>query len=126
MKTVSFYGTCSARSTLVLVSQRITHEYEVKKIRASFANGCFNQVRLEFLVAPDDHAPSSGSPSGVSMLDDYGQVKFVVGNDEDVVMEHSLVVDYGGSFLKVYADNRAYTDEDVVVQMTIEDVERRA
>lgn len=125
MKTVSFFGTCSARSTKVLVSGRITHKYEIKKIRASFAAGCFNNLRLEFMVSADDSAPETGKPGGVSLLADYGQVEFVVGNDEDMVMEHSLVVDYGGSFIKVYADNLGYTDQDISVQITIEDIARR-
>lgn len=124
MKTVSFFGECAARTTKVLVSQPISHPYEVTGIRASFSNGCFNLLRLEVFISNDGDAASSGKPSGTSVLSDYGQVDYVVGNDEQVNMLHNVLVDHGGSWLKVYADNRGYEAQDVSVQITILPLER--
>lgn len=121
MKTVSFYGSCDARSSLVLVSPRITRPYHVIKIHAKFPGGANNLLKLRFYESPDDHAPASGAPSGVSLLADYGQVDYVVGDDDSKRLEHHLVVDTGGSFLKVYAVNDDFYEHDVDVQIMIEE-----
>lgn len=125
MKTVSFYGTCAARSVLTLCSKPITHPYVTRKIRAKFADGCENLMRLEFMIAPDDETPATGKPNGSSLLADYGQVEYVVGNDEVIEMSHDVEVPEGNSFVKVYADNRDYYPHDVLVQIAIESLERR-
>lgn len=125
MKTVSFFGQCAARSTLVLVSQLITHPYFLRRVRSSFSEGCFNLLRLEFFISSDNEAPASGKPSGSSILADYGQVDFVAGNSEVVDMRHEVEVPQGGSYLKIYADNLGYEAQDVNVQMFLELVERK-
>ncbi len=125
MKTVSFYGMCPARSTVVLVSKAITHAYDVKRIRASFRVSADNLLQLEFFVSPDSDAPSSGKPNGLSMLADYGQVAYVVGNDEVCDMQHEVESDSGGSWIKVYANNSDYYEHAVNVQVFIEPIERR-
>lgn len=124
-KTVSFYGTCSSRSELTLVSEPITHPFRVKKIRAKFAGGCENKVRLEFVLAADNDAPVTGRPNGSSLLADYGQVSYLVGNDEVVVLEHEVDSREGNAYVKVYAFNGDWYDHDVLVQITIETLERR-
>lgn len=125
MRTVSFYGQVEARSTVVLCSPRISTGYVVRRMRVSFANGCFNLVKVEVFVSPDDSTPTTGKPSGLSVLDDYGQVPYVVGNAEVVDMFHDQGVDQAGSFLKVYANNTGYQKQDVSVQVEIEPTERR-
>lgn len=125
MKTVSFFGLCPARSTFVLVSQLITHPYLLRRVRASFSEGCYNLLRLEFLISSDDEAPSTGKPSGSSILSDYGQVDFIVGNSEVVDMGHEVEVPQGGSYLKIYADNRGYKAQDISVQMFLAPIERK-
>lgn len=125
LKTVSFYGSCGARSEVTLCSKPITHPYRTKKIRVKFANGCENLMQLQFMIGADDETPASGKPSGSSLLADYGQVEYVVGNDEVVVMSHEVEVPEGNSYIKVYADNGDYYAHDVVVQIAIESLERR-
>lgn len=124
-KTVSFYGTCGARDVLTLVSQPITHPFVTRRVRVKFADGCVNVVKVEVLIAADAEAPASGRPNGTSLLDDYGQVRYVVGNSEVVVLEHEVEVPHGNSYIKVYADNRDYYAHDVLVQVMIDSMERR-
>jgi len=125
MKTVSFYGTCSALSSLVLVSPRIGTPFVLKQIHVRFPVGCENKVLLRFYVAIDDYAPSSGAPSGVSLLSDYGQVDYVVGDGDEKKLENEVEVAEGGAFLKVYAVNKDYYGHDLDVQMYIEPLTRR-
>ena len=125
MKTIAFFGTCEARSTKVLVSLRISRPFRLKGIHAKFPSGCENLVALRFYAANDDEAPSSGAPSGLSMLADYGQVDYVVGDGDTKRMEHEVEIDFGGSYLKVYANNTDFWPHGVDVQMFIEDLEGR-
>ena len=123
MKTVAFYGSCEARSSLVLVSSRISRPYDVHEIHAKFPAGSNNLLKLRLYESPDDQAPTSGAPSGVSMLADYGQVDYVVGDDDFKWVRHHVVIDTGGSYLKVYAVNDDFYEHDVDVQILIgEDV----
>lgn len=125
LKTVSFYGSCAAGSVVTLCSQPITHPFRVKKIRAKFADGCVNAMRVEFILAGDKHAPATGRPNGISILSDYGQVDYVVGNNEVVELQHEVDVREGNTYVKVYADNRDFNAHDVLAQITIDSVERR-
>jgi len=124
-KTVSFFAACEARSEKTLVSQRITTPYVVRRIRASFAMGCENLHQLEFFIGDDSDAPSAGRPGGSNLLQDYGQVRYVAGDGEVVLMEHEVPVLQGNTWLKVYANNTDYYAHDINVQITIETQERR-
>ncbi len=123
MKTVSFYGVCAATATLTLVSRRINQEYKIKEIAASFAPGADNLMTLRFFLAIDDQAPAAGAPSGVSMLQEHGQVDYVTGDDHVKKMKHEIVVKDRGSYLKVYAANADAFEHSVDVQITIDIVE---
>lgn len=125
MKTVSFYGTCTAGSSKVLVSKHIGHPYNVTRIRARFAQGSNNTLKLAFYISPDNDAPATGSPTGVSMLQGYGQVDYVVGNDDTKDMPHNVKQHESGSYLKVYAQNSDGFDHSLDVQITIEELERK-
>ncbi|KKN18855.1 hypothetical protein LCGC14_0951640 [marine sediment metagenome] len=121
MKTVSFHGTCTAGSTKVLVSRHIGHPYEVNRIRARFAQGCNNTLKMAFYISPDKDEPAAGAPTGVSMLQDYGQVDYVVGNDDTKDMQHNVLMSESGSYLKVYAQNSDTFDHSIDAQVTIEE-----
>lgn len=125
LKTISFFGVCLARSEKTLVSAPISRAYKVKKLRASFPDGVNNLMGLEVFLGADSDAPESGKPGGASVLADYGQVSYVTGNDEQVVMEHEVEVEGGNSFVKVYANNTDYHDHSVNVQVTIDTVTGR-
>lgn len=124
MKTVSFHDTCVAGSSKVLVSKRIGHPYNVTRIRARFAQGCNNTLKLAFYISLDDNAPAAAAPTGVSMLQDYGQVDYVVGNDDTKDMQHEVKMAESGSFLKVYGQNSDGFDHTMDAQITIEELER--
>jgi len=119
-KTVSFVGTCPARSGVTLVSKRIQTAFRLMGIAVRFASGCNNLLRLHFYWGLDSSGPGSVAPGGVSLLRDYGQVDYVVGEGESKWLEHGLAVDAGGSYLKVYAENDDWYDHAVDVQMFLE------
>jgi len=124
MKTVAFYGTVSANSELTLVSPRICSGFALKRILVTFAPGCENLVALRFFYSLDDHAPSSGYPSGINVLRDYGQVDYVVGDDVQKNLDHEVEILEGGAYLKVHADNDDSYPHSVDVQMFIEPLPR--
>ncbi len=125
MKTISFYGPCAASGEVTLVSQQISEPFRVVGSRCKFADGCGNKVRLEFLVAPDGDAPASGRPNGASILADYGQVPYVCGNDEEIILHHDVEVPEGNSWVKVYAVNLDFFAHDVLAQVFIEPMPRK-
>lgn len=120
-KALSFVGTCSARSELTLVSQRITRAFRVRRIMARFPTGCQNLMSLAFFLSGDDEAPSSGRPTGISVLQDLGQVDYVRGEGVLLTLDHTVEMAAEGSYLKVYADNQDYYEHavDVLVQVEV-------
>jgi len=125
MKTVAFYGTVSARSEQTLVCQRIATPFNLKRILVRFAPGCENLVFLRFFISLDAHAPSSGTPSGINILDEYGQVNYITGDDVLKDLEHEVECAEGGAYLKVYAKNDDYYDHSIDVQMFLEPIARK-
>lgn len=121
---VPFYGTCSARSELVIVSQRITYPFVVRELQYRFPLGCQNLMQLKFFLSEDSSEPSSGEPSGFSLLSLHSDVDYVVGDNSGDVFEHNVSVDHGNSYLKMYANNTDYYDHDVIARITIEAKER--
>lgn len=124
MKTIAFFGTVGAGANITLVSERISRPFRVTKIAARFALGCENLLALRFYNAADDDAPTAAPPCGVSMLDDYGQVDYVVGDQDSKIMDHEVIIKESGAYLKVYAENADAVSHSVDVQMTIEDLEK--
>lgn len=120
VKTITFYGVCLAAGELTLVSKRIGTPFKLRGIHATFALGCINLLLVRFFVAADDEAPAAGQPNGVSMLRDYGQVDYLVGDDTKKEVFHEIEVKEAGSWLKVHAENGDFFDHAVDVQIMIE------
>jgi len=125
MKTVAFYGTVNANGEVTLVSPRIATPFCLKRLLVRFAPGCENLVALRFYISLDDQAPSSGKPSGLNILDDYGQVNYIVGDDVLKDLEHEVESPGGGAYLKVYAINTDAYPHSIDVQMFIEPLPRK-
>lgn len=119
-KTISFFGSCAANSEQTLVSPRISTPYVVKTIIANFALNTNRTLQLDFYIAPDPDAPSSGRPSGMSLMREYGQVEYIVGDDEKKVIEHHASSPTSPSWLKIYANNIDSFDHTIDAQITIE------
>lgn len=119
-KVISFAGTCDARGELTLVSDRIAYPYFVRQLEVDFAEGCQNLMLVKFFTSADDHAPSSGEPSDVSLLQELSPNDYVRGNARQITMAHTTRVDVGGTYLKVYANNTDYFDHDVNARVEIE------
>jgi len=103
--TLSFYGTVSASSRATLVSSRIGFPYMVKRIRVKFALGHEGSVQHKFFISDDDAAPTSGEPSGKNILEQYGSVDYVVGDDDVMELHDNTVSDVTPTWIKVLAIN---------------------
>lgn len=77
-------------------------------------------MRLKIFTSNDPDAPSSGQPTGTNLLSQYGQVDYVIGDDDWRVFEHTVIVPTRNNWLKVYADNRDIFAHTVDVLITIE------
>jgi len=119
-KTIAYYGTAGSRSEVVLSSRAIQYPYRVLTTKARFAPGTQNLLRIRLLLAADDSTGTGASVSGVSMLGDNGQVDYLVGDNDSKTIDHEVIQQTGGSYLKVHATNDDWYDHAVDVQITIE------
>jgi len=119
-KTLAFFGTCAARSELTLVSPRISTPFLLKRVLATWALSCQDLMSYRVYITEDPSAPTTGKPMGISVLADYGQVDYLVGDGIQLDLHHEVPQPVGGSYLKVYADNQDFYPHDVNVQLEIE------
>jgi hypothetical protein len=119
-KCISFYGTCPPRGEITLVSGRISSAYTLAHIRARFAAGCQNLLAIRLFNGDDNTAPTTGPPSGLSLLRDYSPIDYLVGDDDTKDLDHQAPVHERGTWLKVYATNADYYSHAVDVQLTID------
>lgn len=124
LRTVSFFGTCAAGSSVVLCSKRITSPFFTKDFIASFALNTGRTLKTYFFISPDPSCPSSGEPTGVNCLQSVGQVSYLVGDDERKQIKHEIFVAESGYYLKIYAVNSDVYDHTVDSQIII-DLESR-
>jgi len=94
--------------------------FELRRICCRFPVGCVDLVKLRFYSSPDSDNPTAGPPNGLSMLADYGQVDYIIGDGDEKQMEHELEINHTSTYLKVYAQNDDYFAHLVDVQMYIE------
>lgn len=120
MKVINFYGSCTARNRLTLVSKFIKYAYKIKNITMTFPNGCNNLLQLSIHSSIDDSAPSNSAPNDPSIFTENSQAAYIVGNGTQKNIKHELDITSKGSFLKVHANNSDYYDHDVDVQIEIE------
>lgn len=120
LRTLTFHGTCPARSEVTLVSGRIPVPFAIHRVRAHFPAGCINLLALRLYSSEEPTAPTTGSPTGLSLLGIFSQVDYLVGEGETKDMEQVLHIPESGTWLKVYAVNTDYYDHSVDVQVTIE------
>lgn len=104
--TLVFTGTVAANSIVTLVSQRLMFPFATKELRAHFALNTNKQLRIQFVVSPDDSAPTSEPFTGHSLLSTLGQVSYIIGDDQEVVIPYHVLIQDIGMFLKIFADNR--------------------
>ena len=118
-RTVCFFGSCTALSSTVLVSQRISSPYVLSEIRASFALNTARTLNLYFFVSQDPSVPVAGEPTGFNCLDEYGQVSYLTGDDEIKVVKNNSLITVHPSWLKIYAVNSDFFDHTIDVQIDV-------
>ena len=118
--TIPFHGTVAASSRKTLVSQRIDYPVRTLRIRASFAPGCNRLLRLYFFISQDDEAPTTALPSGFNIFAELGESVDIVGDDNEVILDHVSESLSGGIYLKVHAYNTDTYPHTIDAQVTIE------
>ncbi|GAI59868.1 unnamed protein product [marine sediment metagenome] len=118
--TLPFFGSVAAEGELTLVSQRLNFPYTIQALIASFALGTDRTLQLHYYLSYEDSAPAAGLPTGEDLLSIYGQVPYLVGDDERKEFPHEIPVRRAGTYLKVYGyntDTFAHTlDAQVVIE----------
>jgi len=122
LHTLSFYGTVSASSRVTLTSKRLAFPYIINHIRVKFALGQNGLVQHKFFVSDDKASPSSGEPSGVNILEQWGSVDYVVGDDDILEMDDNTYIDRMNTWIKVLAINADTFDHHANVVIIIDDL----
>jgi hypothetical protein len=117
--TLVFNGVVAANSIVTLVSQRLMFPFATRELRAHFALNTNKQLRLQFVVSPDDSEPTSEPFTGHSLLSTLGQVPYIVGDDETVVVPYHVLFPEIGMYLKIFADNRDSYEHSIDAQIFI-------
>ncbi|MBA7609567.1 hypothetical protein ES703_16758 [subsurface metagenome] len=118
--TLPFFGSVAAGGELTLVSQRLNFTYTIHSLIASFALGCDRTLQLRFFLSYEDSAPAAGLPTGEDLLSIYGQVPYLVGDDERKEFPHEIQVRRAGTHLKVYGNNSDSFAHTLDAQIVIE------
>ena len=124
VKTIAFFGTCLANSTKVLASHSISSPFVLTEIKASFALNTNRLLKLSFFISPDETEQTTGEPTGLNLLGEYGQVDYITGDDESKFLKHNASQPTHPTWLKVYAVNIDDFNHTIDVQMTIELINR--
>lgn len=105
VKTCIFSGVCTALSSLVLVSPRLSRPFSISKVGTRFALNTNGTLRSYFFVSDDDSAPVTGEPSGTNVLSDVSPYPFICGDDGMVSVPLSWTVQESGTYVKCYLVN---------------------
>jgi hypothetical protein len=119
-KVITFAGTAVARTITTLVSGRISTPFTLKRIVSTFSLGCLNLLLEQFYVSPDPEATTSGHPTGMNVLSEFGQVDYIYGEGTQKQINHEVVQEESGAYLKVRCVNNDFYDHAIDVQMEIE------
>ncbi len=118
--TLPFFGSVAAGGELTLVSQRLNFTYTIQTLIASFALGTDRTLQLRYFLSYDDSAPAAGMPVGEDLLSIYGQVPYLVGDDERKEFPHEIPVRRAGTYLKVYGRNTDTFPHTIDAQIVID------
>lgn len=122
--TIAFFDTVAAHSKMTLVSKRITVPFELQRVKASFALNTNRQLRIEFVISPDDSTPTDKPLTGFNVLSELGQVEFLVGDDDTKEVPMRIDVRVAGMYVKVFANNLDSYDHTIDAQAFILTKER--
>lgn len=117
--TLLFNGTVAANSIKTLVSQRLIFPFATREFRVHFALNTNKTLRVEFFISPDDSAPTARPLTGHSVFSTLGQVAYIVGDDETVIIPYHILIPERGMFIKVFADNQDSYEHSIDAQVFI-------
>ncbi|MBA7551369.1 hypothetical protein ES705_43909 [subsurface metagenome] len=118
--TLPFAGSVAAGGELTLVSQRLNFTYTIQTLIASFALGTNRTLQLRYFLSYEDSAPAAGQPTGEDLLSIYGQVPYLVGDDERKDFPHEIQVRRAGTYLKIYGYNSDAFPHTIDAQIVID------
>ena len=103
--TVAFFGSVNPGAQNTLVSQRIARPFRLDDIRVHFALNTNKLLELRFFISPEPSAPTTTEPTGFNILDQAGQVPYLVGDDDTKVVPIQAFSKTAPAWLKVHATN---------------------
>lgn len=103
--TLPYYGVVAANAVKTLVSGHLTYPFTTEEFRCHFALNTNKTLLIRFFVSPDDSEPTSLPVTGHSIFSPAGQVDYIVGDDETVIVKYRVEIPESGMFVKVVAEN---------------------
>lgn len=117
-----FQGSVTTGASVTLVSQRLRFPYVLENLRVKFALGHVGLVQHRFFVSDDELAPTTEQPSGSNILKQYGNVDYVIGDDDVLELKDETHVTRQGTYIKVFVTNSDTVTHTINVVATIEDM----
>lgn len=102
---IPFSGTVAAGARVTLCSKIVGFPYKTKRFRVSFPLNTNRTLLVSFHICSDPSTPTDAEPVGDNVFKPYGQVTYVVGDDEQKDYDHELRVATSGTFIKVHGVN---------------------
>lgn len=102
---IPFSGTVAAGARVTLTSKIIGFPYKTRRFRVSFPLNTSRTLRVSFHVCSDPSTPADGEPVGDNVFKPYGQVTYVVGDDEVKDYDLELRIKTSGTYIKVHGYN---------------------
>ena len=122
LHTIPYFFTVTAGNRVTSASNLIAYPYIIQEIRVKYALGHAGAVQHSFFVSDDKEIPTTGPPTGLDILGQYGPVDYVVGDDDVAIIKENTIIDRMGTWFKVHAYNTDPFDHTVNVIITIDDM----
>lgn len=118
--TIPFYVEIPQSSNKTVKSQSLNFFYTTRTVAITFALNTNRLVRVYPIISLDDQIPKSGMPSGQQLFAPYGQVKYLVGDDQTVRVKHETTTFQKPSWITLYIDNLDTYDHTIHAHVTIQ------
>lgn len=120
---IPFYGTVSLSSQLTLKSKRLNFLYRTISFEVSFPLNTNRTVEVYPMISFTSEIPASGRPDGTFLYEQFGNVAYIVGDDDRITARHESQLFQIGSYLTVYLVNNDSFDHNIFALFEIQRAE---
>jgi len=104
LKTLTFFTEVPAKQKRSVVSELLDFPYLIKEARVRFYLNVRGNLRVKILVSFDNVIPDNAEPAGFNVMK-YGNVDYIIGDNETVPIYIAFPVKREGSYIKVFGYN---------------------